>query len=182
MYNIGKLAELAGTRAMTVRYYEKAGLLGKPMRRDNGYRRYSEKDLEILRFVRHCRSHGFTLDEIKDLLVLRDAPEASCGLVDEIVLRHIEKLDEELSSLNSLRDQLMELRSRCPPGGKVSECGIMRGLMDPARCPCGEMAENRSRPGLAAPLPEDGPDRPGNTEATGSGTGNPPEGSRRCRR
>ncbi|MDR1036561.1 MAG: MerR family transcriptional regulator [Deltaproteobacteria bacterium] len=158
MYKIGRLAVLAGTTAMTVRYYEKAGLLDKPRRNDNGYRCYSERDLEILLFVRHCRSHGFTLEEIKDLLALRDAPEASCGLVDQIVVRHIEKLDAELKSLKSLRDQLMELRSRCPPGGKVSECGIMRGLMDRSCCPCGEPGEGHPHDwGCPVGLPEDGP-------------------------
>ncbi|MDR1314287.1 MAG: MerR family transcriptional regulator [Deltaproteobacteria bacterium] len=141
-YNIGKLASLAGTKAGTVRYYERAGLMKRPERQGNGFRRYSARDLERLRFIRHCRSHGFTQEETKELLALREAPEASCGLVDEMADRHVAKLDEEIRSLNGLRGQLVELMNRCPKGGTVSECAIMRGLMDPSLCPCGGAAAN----------------------------------------
>jgi DNA-binding transcriptional MerR regulator len=174
MYNIGKLAAMACCKPVTVRYYERAGLLKPPKRQGNGYRWYTEGDLEDLVFIRHCRSHGFSLDEIKGLLALKDAPEASCGLVDEIIERHIAKLDGLLKSVTSLRDQLSDLRCRCPMGGPVSECGIMRGLMDRSSCPCGDLGRGQwppPAPGLGAagvdglpspelwlpPIPEDGP-------------------------
>jgi DNA-binding transcriptional MerR regulator len=174
MYTIGRLAALAGCRAVTVRYYERTGLLRSPARLENGYRAYSAEDLEELRFVRHCRSHGFTIGETRELLALRGAPAASCGAVDELVTRHIRKLDRLLESVKSLRDQLAELKGSCPSGGNVAECGIMRGLMDRAFCPCGAPGEEGSGrahahahgpedggegfPGLD-PLPEDGPER-----------------------
>ncbi|MDR3154975.1 MAG: MerR family transcriptional regulator [Deltaproteobacteria bacterium] len=130
MYSIGALAALAGCKPVTVRYYERAGLLRKPSRRENGYRSYDERDLDDLVFIRRCRSHGFALEEIRKLLAMREAPDASCGAVDELVLRHITKLDGLLESIRQLRDQLAALRGKCPNAGKVSECGILRGLMD----------------------------------------------------
>ncbi|MDR1040388.1 MAG: MerR family transcriptional regulator [Deltaproteobacteria bacterium] len=186
MYTIGRLAALAGTKPITVRYYEKTGLMRPPSRLDNGYRSYSERDLDDLIFIRHCRSHGFSLDEIKELLALRDAPEASCGMVDAIVVSHIEKLDGLLKSIRSLRDQLSELRGRCPPGGKVSECGIMRGLMDRSRCPCGESRghPHEGLPAGAAGLEGSGPSLLPSFEVDGEAapTSNPPPGQSRSPR
>ncbi|MDR2611589.1 MAG: MerR family transcriptional regulator [Deltaproteobacteria bacterium] len=162
MYNIGRLAAQAGCKTMTVRYYERTGLLKPPKRQENGYRWYSEGDLEDLIFIRHCRQHGFSIEETKELLALRAAPEASCGVVDELLERHVRKLDDLLESVRNLRDQLTDLRGRCPGLGPVAECGIMRGLMDREFCPCGE--------GDGARFRAAGPGRPGG-DGGGHGAG-----------
>jgi DNA-binding transcriptional MerR regulator len=184
-YNIGRLATLAGVKALTVRYYEKAGLLKTPARLRNGYRRYTQKDLETLVFIRHCRAHGFTLDEIRELLTLREAPDADCSAVDALLDRHIVKLDSLLESIGSLRDQLTDLRGRCLSFGKVSECGIMKGLTDRSFCPCGPLDQEVDGQGLPELLgmPEDAPGKgrkPGSgsngktVKASPSGKASPP--------
>jgi Cd(II)/Pb(II)-responsive transcriptional regulator len=133
---IGELAEMTGCRVVTVRYYEKAGLMSQPARTEKGYRLYKTEDIERLKFIRHCRAHGMSLDEIKTLLLLRDSPERDCSAVGAIVDRHITDLDEQIKSLKRLKAQLLHLRRQCSSQGAVSSCGIMKGLNDLEVCGC----------------------------------------------
>ncbi|MDR2339044.1 MAG: MerR family transcriptional regulator [Deltaproteobacteria bacterium] len=129
MYSIGKLAELSGVRPVTIRYYEKVGVMGSPERRENGYRCYSEGDLSRLAFIRHCRSHDLSIDDIKELLALSEAPESNCGAVNEIIDKQIGRLDELGKSIESLKSHLVDLRHRCSGAGPVAQCEIMKGLL-----------------------------------------------------
>ncbi|MDR2140862.1 MAG: Cd(II)/Pb(II)-responsive transcriptional regulator [Deltaproteobacteria bacterium] len=128
LIKIGELANLVGVQVVTIRYYEKEGLLDKPHRAPNGYRTYSRGDVDRLRFVRHCREHGMALEDIRTLLKLREAPERDCLEVNTLVDDHIKKLEEQLASLQALKTRLVELRGKCPHSGSIAECGILRGL------------------------------------------------------
>jgi DNA-binding transcriptional MerR regulator len=130
MYTIGTLAELSGVQSSTIRYYERVGLIPKPKRQDNKYRKYSEEDLARLNFIRHCRHHNLPVDAIKTLLTLNDAPDSNCALVNDIIDKQIERLDELSKSIHSLMDHLIALRNKCGGLGTVSQCGIMKGLKD----------------------------------------------------
>ena len=65
---IGEVAAKAGCDVQTVRYYEREGLLEAPEREDSGYRRYSDKHLSRLQFIRHCRALDIPLAEVRQLL------------------------------------------------------------------------------------------------------------------
>ncbi|MDR0550154.1 MAG: Cd(II)/Pb(II)-responsive transcriptional regulator [Deltaproteobacteria bacterium] len=133
LIKIGELAQLVGVQVVTIRYYEKEGLLDKPQRTPNGYRTYRRGDVERLRFIRHCRDHGMAIEDIKTLLKLREAPERDCMEVNTLVDEHIKKLEEQLASLQALKSRLVELRGKCPHSGAIANCGILRGL-DGAHC------------------------------------------------
>ncbi|MDR2405965.1 MAG: MerR family transcriptional regulator [Deltaproteobacteria bacterium] len=132
MYTIGKLAELSATPSSTIRYYERAGLMGKPSRGENGYRKYTDKDLHRLTFIRHCRHHNLPMEAIKTLLSLQDVPSSNCEQVGDIIDKQIERLEELSKCIQSLIDTLVSLRNKCARPGAVSQCGIMKGLMDEA--------------------------------------------------
>ncbi len=133
---IGELAKKADCQVVTIRYYEKEGLMRPPGRSDGNYRVYSEDDADRLQFIRHCRAHGMNLAEIRDLLAYRDAPTGNCGWIGDMVDRHISNVNEQIESLNLLKNYLEELRKRCPEGGAASECGIMKSLGAPEQCAC----------------------------------------------
>ena len=133
---IGELAKLADCQVVTIRYYEKEGLLQKPVRTEGGYRLYREADVERLKFIRHCREHGMSLAEIKILLGLRDAPDRDCSAVGSLVDKHIEEVDQQIKSLEKLKSQLVRLRGKCPNSGVISTCGIIKGLADRTECGC----------------------------------------------
>ena len=71
---IGRLAEAADVHVETVRYYQRRGLLAEPARPPGTVRRYSDADIERLRFIKRAQVMGFTLAEIESLLRMRQRP------------------------------------------------------------------------------------------------------------
>lgn len=143
---IGELAKLTDCQVVTIRYYEKEGLLEVPVRTEGGYRLYGDEDVERLKFIRHCRAHGMSLGEIKILLGLRGAPDRDCSAVENLVDRHINEIDRQINSLERLKSQLVRLRGKCPHSGAVSSCGIIKGQADLEGCGCRDGLKNRLDP------------------------------------
>ncbi len=67
--NIGAIAKQAKIEPSTIRYYESIGLLQAPARQ-NGRRVYDSSVLERLQLIALAKKVGFTLQEIKALLML----------------------------------------------------------------------------------------------------------------
>lgn len=132
---IGELAKKTGCKVVTVRYYEKEGLLNEPDRTDGNYRLYSTDDVERLKFIRHCREHDMTLEETRKLLAYRDNPVADCDWIGEMIDGHVQNVDAQIKSLRQLKKYLQELRTKCGHG-KSESCGIVQTLDDPSICPC----------------------------------------------
>jgi MerR family redox-sensitive transcriptional activator SoxR len=63
---IGEVAKQGGLRASAIRFYEKSGLLPKPIR-SGGQRRYDSTILERLAVLERAKDCGFTLDEVRTL-------------------------------------------------------------------------------------------------------------------
>lgn len=133
---IGEIARLTGCKVVTIRYYEREGLLPAPDRSGGNYRLYSEQDLERLKFIRHCRRHDMGLDEIRKLLAYRDSPDQDCVWVSELLEAHVSNVDAKIASLMQLKHYLQGLRKRCSGGCSAATCGIMRGLNDAETCGC----------------------------------------------
>lgn len=72
VYQIGEVAERVGLSLRTVRYYEEAGLLMPVARTVGGFRLYEYDAIDRLVIIRKMKALGFTLAEIRALLVLRD--------------------------------------------------------------------------------------------------------------
>lgn len=135
---IGELAKMARCQVVTIRYYEKEGLLAKPERTGSNYRLYGEKDLERLRFIRHCRRHGIKLAEIRRLLTFKDNPGTSCDWINSLVEKQIADVTGQLESLTRLKEELEQLAHRCS-GGNKAKCGILESLEN--CCPhCGDFS------------------------------------------
>ncbi len=91
---------------------------------------YDETHVERLQFIRHCRSLDMTLDEVRHLLVLRDAPEDSCDEVNALLDQHIGHVAHRIEELRLLQDQLQLLHSRSRRGNRAKDCGILQGLAE----------------------------------------------------
>lgn len=124
---IGDLAAATGTKVNTIRFYEEIGLMRRAARTESGRRMFGLPDLERLRFIRHARKLGFEINEIRSLLALSDDPDRQCGEVTEIALRHLADVNERISRLALLRDELGRIARLCA-GGTMSECRIMETL------------------------------------------------------
>jgi Cd(II)/Pb(II)-responsive transcriptional regulator len=127
---IGELAEKAGIRPGTVRYYEGLGLLPAPERTEGNYRVYSDDYLERLRFIRNCRSVGMALEEVRTLLHFRDNPGLACHDVKNLLDGRIDQLRTQLDVLYRVDEYLRDLRSRCEGQGTAGDCAILVGLAE----------------------------------------------------
>ena len=72
-YPVGRVARMAGVTVRTLHHYDAIGLLRPTGRGANGYRRYSDADLERLQRILFYRELEFDLDRIKEAMVDRDA-------------------------------------------------------------------------------------------------------------
>lgn len=142
-YKIGELARHVGCRVVTIRYYEKEGLLRSPERTAGNYRLYDEADVERLRFIRQCRLHGMALHEIRELLSFQDQPRQSCDWITALVQRHLANVDTQIAALTHLREHLASLLHACA-GGKAADCGILAQLRKGENCRrCEEMQQQQ---------------------------------------
>ncbi len=126
---IGELALAAQTQAETIRYYEREGLVPQAPRSEGNYRIYGPEHVERLAYVRHCRSLDMTLDEIRVLLRLMDAPQAECGEVNALLDEHIGHVTIRIRELRQLEKQLKALRERCMDVRAAEHCGILNELV-----------------------------------------------------
>ncbi len=112
---IGELAARSGLKPQTIRYYERLGILSRPVRTAAGYRRYDERALEELELVKAARSLGFSLNEVKGILAVVRARPAHCSPVLEVARRRLAELDRVLASMKQTRTALAAAIDPCGP-------------------------------------------------------------------
>ena len=132
-YSIGEMARSSGTKVPTIRYYEQIGLVTSIERTEGNQRRYDERARERLRFVRHARELGFSLDAVRELLDLSDHPERPCEEADTIAREQLEAVKRRLESLTRLRREL-ERMIGCCDGGQIRDCRILQTVGDHGLC------------------------------------------------
>jgi MerR family transcriptional regulator, copper efflux regulator len=103
---IGGLAKLARVKPDAIRFYERSGLLPKPLRMASGYRVYDEAALSQVRFVRRAQSLGFSLDEIRRILSLRGQGRATCRCVLAMAEATLAETETKLKELRKFKDRL----------------------------------------------------------------------------
>ena len=108
---IQDFAQRTGLPAKTIRYYESIGLLGAPRRAPNGYREYNEQDLERARFVAGTRSLDLSLDEIKEILAMRDRREAPCRTLLNLIEKKANQIEERIRLLKQMEADLRQLHA-----------------------------------------------------------------------
>ena len=105
MYTISDLAEEFGVTTRTIRYYEELGLL-KPGRSDGGRRIYSSREYTQLKLVLRGKRFGFSLDEIKEMVLLFDDDRTG----EKQLQRTIEYGNEKLAEVNERIAELVETK------------------------------------------------------------------------
>lgn len=106
---IGELAARANVNPKTIRYYESIGLLPDPLRTAAGYRIYAEEDIDRLAFVRRAQQLQLALDEIGEILALRERGERPCGYVLQVARDRLRDLDRRIAEMQRARDELHTL-------------------------------------------------------------------------
>jgi MerR family copper efflux transcriptional regulator len=135
--SIGQLAREAEVGVETIRFYERETLLPRARRTESNYRLYGPEALERLRFIRHAKDLGFTLEEIRRLLRLSVNAHSDAGDFHALAKEKIDWIDERVSQLRQMRDVLGAAIDACPGhGAGKDECPILAlftGMETPAR-------------------------------------------------
>ncbi|NJD29941.1 MAG: heavy metal-responsive transcriptional regulator [Chloroflexi bacterium] len=122
---IGELARRTDLAPSAVRYYEQLGLLPPPGRTASGYRSYADDTVDRLTFIRSAQAVGLTLAEVGQVLGVRDAGEAPCRVVTELIDRRHAEVRARIAELQALERELAQLQKRaarlqardCDPSG-----------------------------------------------------------------
>jgi DNA-binding transcriptional MerR regulator len=133
---IGELARELGINPKTIRYYEAIGLLPPPRRNAAGYRLYGPAERDRLRFIAKAKVIGLSLEEIGEILALRDAGIEPRQHVQALIERKLTAVEAQLRALFEQRRHLRALQVEaivtdcsCTP-----ICGIIE-LHELSRCP-----------------------------------------------
>lgn len=132
-YSIGDMARTGNCKVQTIRYYEQIGLLPEIRRNSGNQRVYSRQHYDRLRFIRHSRELGFSLDRIRQILRLSDEPAHPCEEVDLIAREHLHEVESKIERLQSLRKELKRMISECA-GNRVADCRVVKVLSNHALC------------------------------------------------
>jgi DNA-binding transcriptional MerR regulator len=127
----GELAKLGGVNPETIRYYERSGLLPEAPRSEAGYRLFAPDMVRRIRFIKRAQAVGFSLHEIKRLLDIKVAADATRSDVREMVSGKINEIEEKIAALVAMKETLLNLESLCDGDDHpASECPILERFDD----------------------------------------------------
>jgi Cu(I)-responsive transcriptional regulator len=128
--NIGEAAKASGVSAKMIRHYESVGLLPEAARTESGYRQYTGRDVNTLRFIRHSRDLGFSIEQIRELLGLWQDRQRPSRQVKALAEAHIAELQAKLAELQAMKSTLEHL-VHCCHGDERPDCPIIETLQAP---------------------------------------------------
>lgn len=111
MYTISDLAKEFNLSTRTIRYYEELELL-KPKRTENGNRLYTKKHYAQLKLVLRGKRFGFSLEEIKEMILLFDndrTGERQLERTIEYGSQKLEEVNQHLKELNEMKAEIENL-------------------------------------------------------------------------
>ena len=106
---INQLAIITGVSPKTIRYYESIGVLPDPHRSPNGYREYEDGDVERLKLVAGARRLEFSLDDVTEIIAMRDRREAPCRVMLDKLVQKADESAQRIAELQRLEQELRHL-------------------------------------------------------------------------
>jgi len=104
---IGQLSRRTGFSKDTIRYYEKIALITvSAPRKGSSYKDYPEELVHTLHAIRKYKDLGFTLEEIRELLVLQSIQVLDISRLLQVVERKITGMDAEIEKMHLMKLQL----------------------------------------------------------------------------
>lgn len=105
-FKIGVLAQKTDLPVGTLRYYSDFGLLLPVTRGNNGYRYYNQDAVQQVEFIKKAQILGFTLEEIRQILDVRDRGEKPCNLVQSLLERKIKEIQAKIEGMTIFKAEL----------------------------------------------------------------------------
>ena len=118
---IGKVSEQTGLSVDAIRFYEKQRLLGRPRRTEGGFRLFNAHDIRRIQFIKRAQKLGFSLPEIRELLVLQQHDESeACSHVRDLLQVKVAAVRGKIRELDVLEEQLAKALRKCKRKLKLS--------------------------------------------------------------
>lgn len=112
---IGDLAIALGLTTRTIRYWEEVGIIESVQRSDGATRGFTPYFVRRIKFIMKLKELGLTIKEMQDLYVAYGEAKQTERMVPrlvEILDEHIDKIDEKMSKLASLRKEIVSYRQQ----------------------------------------------------------------------
>lgn len=112
---IGDLAKSIGLTTRTLRYWEEVGIIESEERIDGAIRGYSPYYVRRIRFIMKLKELGLTIKEMQDLYVAYGEAKQTDQMIPKLIAildKHTRMVDDKVSKLQSLRNDIVEYRQR----------------------------------------------------------------------
>jgi DNA-binding transcriptional MerR regulator len=139
MARIGQVARETGVSIDTIRFYEKQGLLKQSARTEGGFRVFGPDEVKTLKFVRKAQELGFSLGEIRELLILQADHIPACSHVRELLGHKLTGVQQKIQELRTLERGLKVALRKCESDLKTT------GPRQEKRCPVLEEINRAAR-------------------------------------
>lgn len=108
MKKISEVAEIFHVTTRTIRYYEEIGLL-HPVRTKTNQRLYSRSELAKMKLIARGKKYGFTLEEIKEMVLLFDKDRSGKKQLERTIKygqERIHDIDQRIAELSQIRKEM----------------------------------------------------------------------------
>lgn len=105
-YRINQVSQKIGVKPQVIRYYEHEGILTNIQREANGYRSYSEDDMNYIQFlesVKKLKRNGLPLIELREYARLMNGEVSDFSEANEILTKEEEKISQIIQELTTLQ-------------------------------------------------------------------------------
>ncbi len=133
-YQIGRVSDETGLSVDAIRFYEKQRLLAKPLRSEGGFRLFHQEDIVRIQFIRQAQQLGFSLGEIRELLILQQDGAKACSHVRDLLRVKVAAVRNKIKELGQLEAQLTKSLRKCQRNLEAREnceshgCPVLRAI------------------------------------------------------
>jgi MerR family transcriptional regulator, mercuric resistance operon regulatory protein len=132
---IGQVAQRTGLSVDAIRFYERSGLLPRPLRTQGGFRLYQEKEVADLEFIQTAQQLGFSLNEIRELLSIQRHPHEVCVHVRDLIAQKLGVVRAKIAQLQSMEKELAGALRQCrtalrQPAKHQDSCPVLEAITE----------------------------------------------------
>lgn len=110
---IGDAARQTGLTVDAIRFYQREGLLRQRPRTEGGFRLFAPEDIQNLLFIRRTQALGFSLAEVREILVLENGQPDVCTHVQDLLQNKLRVVLAKIAELRELEQRLSQSLRRC---------------------------------------------------------------------
>lgn len=103
---VSQLARIVGVGPDSIRYYERIGIVPKAERSPAGYRVWTPREVQYLKWVAPAKRAGFTLLELAEIFRRYRTGTPPCRTVQDLLRKKLIELDQKIDELSTIRSEL----------------------------------------------------------------------------